>query len=71
MEYFDGQFRLIVLQGNTGSSSFSLPGPRGLDVTSSAPSNLDMNSMWDKPSIQIMPRPNEQEIDQETLKSPK
>jgi len=63
-----GQFQIIVLEAVTQSHSYSLPGPWGLDITSSVPAEPSTLAFGDAIPIKILPRPNERDVDPNTLK---
>lgn len=69
MEKIQGQFQIIVLESEFETSSHSLPGPLGVGVTSSVPGWISDSVVGDEIVIQILPRPNKQDVDPSTLKS--
>jgi hypothetical protein len=68
MENGLGQFQIIILDSEESSYSQSMPGAWGKDITSSAPSGSFSTSVDALPVI-ILPRPNDSEVDPNTLKT--
>lgn len=63
-----GQFQIIVLEAVSQAHSHSLPGPWGLDITSSVPLESSASTSGIAMAIKILPRPNERSVDPNTLK---
>jgi hypothetical protein len=64
-----GQFQIIFLESEAETASHSLPGPLGMGVTSSVPGLISDYSSGEPVLVQILPHPNEQQVDPKTLKS--
>ena len=65
------QFEIVFLEAETQTHSHSLPGPWGLGITSSIPSIPSEPStlaLGGGLPIKILPRPNERDVDPNTLK---
>ena len=69
MKAIQGQFQIVILESDIENASHSLPGPLGLDVTSSIPTLISGAISGEQVLVQILPRPNEPEVDPKTLKS--
>lgn len=61
------QFQIVVLEAETQSHSYTIPGAWGQDITSSAPADFSI-VFFEELAIKILPRANESEVDPSTLK---